>query len=115
MKTVQEQALPDTIVIERVTLTADGAGGNTESWAAIGTVTGRLMPITRTAGEPVTGGQPASISHWWATLPVGTDVTESDRLVTGDRSFEVVRVNLTQSWQTAVRCECVALNRERRT
>lgn len=107
--------MPDTVVVERVTLTADGAGGHTESWAAIGTVTGRLMPITRNAGEPVTGGQPASTSYWWATLPTGTDVTESDRLVTGSRSFEVTRVNITQSWQTAVRCECIALNRERRT
>ena len=115
MAALQEAAMPDTIVIERRTLTSDGAGGYTEVWGSVGTASGRLMPITRNAGEPVVGGQPASESYWWATLPVGTSVVETDRLVTGGRSFEVIRINTTESWQTAVRCECMALNQERRT
>jgi len=114
MRSLQERAMPNTIVIESRTLAADGAGGYTETWAASGTVSGRMAPRVLNAGEPVVGGQPASQSYWFATLPHGTTVTERDRLVADGRSFEVVRVNTSEDYQTAVRCECIAYNQERR-
>lgn len=115
MRALQERALPGTIVIQRRTLTRDAMGGFTEAWAAAGTVTGRLYPQNlRTQNEPVQGDRLTSETRWFATFPVGTNVTAEDRLLTGGRTFEVVRVNNDEDWQTAVRCECVASNEEQR-
>lgn len=115
MRTMQGRAMPGTIVIERATLAADSLGGFSETWAAVGTVTGRIYPQnTRTFGEPVMGERITSEGRWFATMPVGTDVLASDRLYYASRSWEVVRVNNDEMWQTAVRAECVAHNEEDR-
>lgn len=116
MRDVQERAMPGSVVIERHTLASDGRGGYSETWAAVGTVTGRIYPMVRRGmSETVGGGQVISETSWFATLPVGTDVDARDRLVVGSRSWEVMRVNNDEMWQTAVRCELQAHNEERRT
>lgn len=115
MRATQGSAMPGTVVVERRTLTADGMGGETETWAAVGTVDGRIYPITQRGTEPVTGGQPISMTEWWGTLPVGTDVVAADRLLYQSRTWEVVAVNNDEVWQTALRCELKAFNEERRT
>lgn len=116
MQTTQEDALPGTVVIERYTTSSDGMGGQYQTWAAVGTVDGRIYPRTRLGmGETVNGAQVLSVTDWWATLPQGTDVTAKDRLLYSGRTFEVIRVNNDESWQTAVRCEVRASNEERRT
>ena len=115
MADVQEQAMPGTVVIERYTRSSDGQGGVYETWAAVGTAVGRIYPRERMGmGEQVTGAQVMSVSDWWGTLPSGTDVTAKDRLYYSGRTWEVVRVNNDEDWQTAVRCECRAMNEERR-
>lgn len=115
MNSVQEQALPGTVVIERYANVSDGMGGNYQNWAAVGTVVGRIYPRTRLGmGEQVQGAQMLSVTDWWGTLPTGTDVTAKDRLLYDGRTWEVVRVNNSEMWQTAVRCECRAYNEERR-
>lgn len=108
--------MPGSVVIERATYASDGMGGYSESWAAIGTVIGRVYPQTqRGQGEFVTGGQVVSMTQWYATLPVGTNVTARDRLLYASRTWEVTSVNNDEMWQTAVRCEVEAHNEERRT
>ena len=115
MKAIQARAMPGTIIIERHTLTRDQLGGFSEVWAAVGTVTGRIYPQnTRSFGEPVVGERVTSEGRWFATMPVGTDVLASDRLYYASRSWEVVRVNNDEMWQTAVRAECVSYNEEDR-
>lgn len=115
MRGEQERLLPGTIVIERYTLTADGMGGFSEAWSAVGTVTGRIYPMTRRGQtEFEAGGQVVSETTWFATLPVGTVVTAKDRLVKGSRSWEISKVNNDEDYQTAVRCELAAHNEERR-
>ena len=116
MADLQQQAMPGTVVIERYTNTSDGAGGAYQNWQAVGTVIGRMYPRPRLGmGESAAGAQIMSVTDWWATLPTGTDVTAKDRLVYGGRSFEAIRVNNSEMWQTAVRVECRAMNEERRT
>ena len=115
MQDMQERILPGTIVIERYTSTRDPMGGMVNTWAAAGTVIGRIYPQNvRVYDEPLVGNQITSENRWYATLPMGTVVTAKDRLVASNRSFEVVRVNNSESYQTAVRCECVSYNEERR-
>lgn len=116
MRVVQTAALPGTAVIERCTLASDGMGGYDQTWAAAGTVAARLYPQnTRVVAESVMGGaQVISETRWFVTLPVGSTVTAADRLVIDGRSWEVMSVNNSEMWQTAVRCEVTAFNEERR-
>lgn len=115
MRAEQERLLPSDVVIERYTLTPDGIGGFTEAWPAVGTVTGRIYPVQRRGQtEFMAGAQRISETTWYATFPVGTDVQAKDRLVKGTRSWEVTKVNNDEDFQTAVRCELMAHNEERR-
>jgi head-tail adaptor len=114
MRATQELAMPGTVVIERVTNTSNGRGGYTQTWAAVGTVNGRIYPRRTQGIEIVTGGQIVSDTDWWGTLPTGTDVLAQDRLLYQTRTWEVVRVNNDEMYQTAVRCELTAFNEERR-
>lgn len=116
MQETQEQAMPGTVVIERYTLTPDGMGGQEEAWGAVGTVIGRIYPAPRRGmTEMVGGAQVLSETTWFGTLPVGTEVYAQDRLVYSGRSWEVLRVNNDEMWQTCVRAELQSTNEERRT
>ena len=116
MQATQNSALPGTIVIQRMSGSADGMGGYNETWAAVGTVIGRIYPInSRAQSEDETGGQVVSLTRWFATVPVGTDVTAKDRLLSSSRTWEVTEVNNDESYQTAVRCQVIAYNEEQRT
>lgn len=115
MTATQQSIMPGTVVIERYTMTPDGAGNQYEAWAAVGTVIGRIYPQRTQGLEMVGGAQVLSETRWWGTLPVGTDVIERDRLVYSGRSWEVTRVNNDEMFQTAVRAELESENEERRT
>jgi len=114
MRGLQQRAMPGAVVIQRHTLTRDAMGGFTESWAAIGTAIGRIYPQNNQQSEAVAGNRIGSETRWNATFPVGTDVTAEDRLLYQSRTWEVKGVNNDEMWQTAVRCECTALNEEQR-
>jgi head-tail adaptor len=115
MQDVQEQAMPGTVYILRMGTASNGMGGMTETWGTAGTVIGRVYPRRRLGmGEQVAGGQVVSVSDWFATLPVGTDVIANDRVRYNGRTWEISRVNNDQMWQTAVRCELVSHNEENR-
>lgn len=112
MRGVQVQAQPGTAVIQRATLASDGMGGQTETWAAIGTVTARLMPVSPTQREFVTGSQITTVAKWYVTVPGTATVLASDRIVIGTRLFEVTFVPNNQDYRTALHVECVSLNEE---
>jgi head-tail adaptor len=116
MRAVQMAALPGSAVIERASLASDGMGGFDEVWAAVGTVAARLYPQNvRALPENAVGGAAViSETRWFVTLPVGSTVTATDRLLIGGRSWEVLAVNNSEMWQTAVRCEVQAFGEERR-
>ena len=116
MQGIQERALPGTVVIQRHTLSRDSMGGFTESWAAVGTAIGRIyMRNSLLSREGTPGERITSNVRWFATFPVGTDVTAEDRLSLNGRTWEVTSVNNDQMWQTAVRCECNTMNEEVRS
>lgn len=116
MQDTQEEAMPGTVVIERFMLTSDGTGNQYEGWSAAGTVIGRIYPMVRRGGAEMVGGaQVQSMTQWFGTLPTGTVVYAQDRLYYGDSTWEVLRVNNDQMWQTAIRCELEKSNEERRT
>lgn len=112
MRGVQLQAQPGTAVIQRRSDTSDGMGGYTESWAAIGTVTARIMPVSPTQREFVTGSQITSVAKWYITVPGTATVRADDRIVIGSRVYEVTFVPNDQDYRTALHIECVSLNEE---
>jgi len=106
MRSVQNQALPGTAIVERYTLVSDGMMGQTESWSAVATVNVRLYPYSsRANSEGLAGDQIIAQTRWYVTLPYGTDVDEKDRLSIAGNIYDVVEVNTAEMYQTAVRCE----------
>lgn len=85
-----EATLPDTAVIERPEFTADGYGGQTVSYGAVGTVACRLIPI-RVNEEAIASGLRV-ISAWRVIMPADTDVRVEDRLTVSGRTLRVVGV-----------------------
>jgi len=102
MRTVQAQAMAGTCVITRRTLVADGMGGYTETWAAAGTVAGRVWPATESGAESLIADRITESDAWVITLPYATDVTAKDRISYEGRTFEVV-APIAHTWETARR------------
>lgn len=115
MRATQEEAMPGTVYILAMGTASNGMGGYTETWGTAGTVTGRVYPMVR-RGQPeaMAAEQVVSETSWFATLPAGTTVTAKNRIAYDGRTWEVVRVNNSEMWQTAVRCELTAYNEEKR-
>lgn len=111
---LQGQALPGSAIIHRGTVTPDGMGGGSVTWAAVGTVAARLYgQNSRAVAEDArNGAQVISVTRWYVTMPTGTLVTAADRLVVSGRLFEVTEVNNDQHWQAAVRASVTAINEE---
>jgi head-tail adaptor len=111
-RSLVEAALTDTAIIYRHTLTSDGMGGYSETWAASGTVDVLAVPVPqrRSNSEPIVGDQITSEMLWELAMPYDADVTAKDRVAVGDRIFEVRRVNNDQSYRTTLYVEGISLN-----
>ena len=93
MRAALDASLPDSATVKRRTLTSDGAGGFTESWATQATVACRLAPSGLSPAERVISDKVTATSTWTITMPALTDVGVADRIVIGgSRTFEVVGV-----------------------
>lgn len=116
MREIEESAFSSTGVIKRRTLTADGTGGYTEAWAAVGTVDCDVWQINQRGERERTteGAQPISKADWFITVPYNTDLQAKDRVDVDNRTFEVTFVPNDSSWLTALRAEAVTYNEEQR-
>jgi len=110
MRDVVETTLAGTAVIQRSTGTTDGMGGSTRTYAASGTVSARIDPVTlRQGGERQQGGRAIGESNWVVVMPQGTDVQRTDRIVISGGTFEVAEIRTPQTWELLTRAECVRL------
>ena len=98
-------SLPGTVTVTRSTATADGFGGQTEAWAAIGTVAARVSPYGN-GQENITAGGVVAVAPWTVTLPYGTSISERDRVTYAGQTLEVISTSSPRDWGTAVRCDC---------
>jgi len=114
MRDIEIEVMSSTCVIERSTYAADGMGGRTETWAAVGTVVCDLYPQSRLEREQAMGGQVTSASSWFVAMPTTASVIARDRLVIDSRSFEVTFVPNNADHLTALQIEVQAYNEERR-
>jgi hypothetical protein len=109
MRDVQALIRPDSGTI-------DGVGGYDDTEAnglRVGTSTLRVRPMDLSGrGEYVTGGQVTALARWDITLDDDAVVRPQDRIKTGDRVYEVTRINNDETWLTAVRVEAITYNEE---
>lgn len=98
----QNKLLPDTVYIQRLTRTSDGAGGWNEAWQTIATTKGRIAPSQKQAGETVQGGAMTAYGEYIVTLPHDTELQQDDRLQISGTQYEVKAI-LDRSEKTALR------------
>lgn len=96
-------ALPGTAVLQARTLASDGQGGRSASWAAYGTVDAFLSYVGVQDGEESLAERSASIKSAMVTLPAGTTVNQSDRIVYDSATWEVTEVLYSAPREIAVR------------
>jgi head-tail adaptor len=105
LRSLSNQFLPDTAVIQRATITHTGDGTST-TWATSSTTTCRVSPLASSAMEGVAASAAIQANAQWTIwLPALTDVEVTDRIVVNGRTFEVARVG-ERSYETARECIC---------
>jgi head-tail adaptor len=80
---------PATGTISRKTVASDGAGGMTETWAAVASPACNLNRFL-SGEEAARGGELQAITTWRCAFPVGTDVRPQDRVTIVDRGVTSV-------------------------
>jgi head-tail adaptor len=107
MRGVGDAHLAGTAVIQRATSVSDAGGGGSVTWANVGTVVARFAPVVSasTADEDVEGGRMTPDIDAVITVPAGTDVRTSDRIVSQSRTYEVTTVRTPQTWEINRRLE----------
>ena len=104
MREAQEAALPDTCTILRRTLTNDGQGGYVETWSEVATgVKCRLVHSNLAPRETVIAERAAGRTVWQLTVPYGTDISRTDRVVVNGVTYEILAVWSGGTWETARR------------
>lgn len=106
MRETVGQLLPDTCVLQTATSASDGQGGQTETWAAAGTVACRLDNGSGSRANVARSVQP--FSAWVLTVPQGTGISTAHRVVHGGESYSVIAVSTDGSW---LACERASLER----
>jgi len=86
-----EQRMTATAVIWRKTQTSDDAGGFIDVYAPAHTAPCNYTPYPITPLERETAARVQVSSYWRFVFPAGTDVLSTDRIVVGERRFEVVQ------------------------
>lgn len=104
-----QSAMPGSVVIYRRTLTSDGAGGQSGTVTAVGTVIARAVPRR---GEPTVmtaGGRVEARGDWYVYVPTGTDIRrQTDHLVhSSGGTFDVLFTSANRSYPVELRVTCM--------
>jgi hypothetical protein len=109
LRNAAEAAMPGTVVIYRRTLSSDGAGGQSGSVSAVGTVSARVIsrhsdPVVMTAG-----GRIEARGDWYIYVPASTDIRgQSDYLVhQSGGTFDVLFTSKNRSYPVEIRAVCM--------
>jgi hypothetical protein len=105
VRRINEQFMPDTVSVQRRTLSADGRGGQTASYSTETTTTGRIVFVGDNPAYKaiIEGAQLQAHEIYRAAITYGTGAMVTDRLVFGSSQYEIVSALNTRSYQTAER------------
>ena len=104
MRVEAVRAMPDNVTVQRKTLVSDKQGGFTEGWSDVyQNIQGRVS-VTGGAESLAAGRQDVRID---ATLTVAYDqsIEQSDKVVHGGETYEIVSVDSGKTWALARRCQ----------
>ena len=101
-----EQTFDETCTIKRLGEVNDGGGRRIASYTTVATTACVRAPYDSQGREGTQGDRVTPSDRWILTLPSGTDVRSSDRLVVGDTTYEVVAVRGARTWEITRRVEC---------
>lgn len=88
---LQPTFYPTSATITRKTLSSDGRGGQSESWATVATANCRYAPSGAQPNETINADTLQNVSLWTVAFASAPDVRDADRIVIGSRTFEVVK------------------------
>jgi len=106
LQSVAAYALTASCAIVRDTEVSDGAGGQTPTPVTVATVacrislTGGQMPAERELAARLQVAAPYTVR-----VPAGTDVRETDRIVSDGRTYQVVGV-IAPTWEVVRKAIC---------
>jgi head-tail adaptor len=101
MRTQVNRSLPGTAIIQRQIWTDNAGGGGTLSWTAAGTVACRIAPIR--AEEEEYADRISLDAKWMVTLPALTNISETNRILTGGTTYEVESVASPRTYEVSCR------------
>ncbi len=96
----------DTAQIQAATETPDGAGGASVSWTTTATVKCSVDQAGKSAQEQMVAGRLTTTMPYTVTLPYGTALTTSNRILACGRAFRVAAVLEGGAEATCVRAVC---------
>jgi hypothetical protein len=97
-----ESLMTSSATILRNTPTQTATGGWRPNFVAAGTTKCLLTASVLGGGsEQSSAGQEAGLMSYTATVPSGTDIRPSDRLVVDATTFEVQSIKRADSWSTS--------------
>lgn len=100
MRRIKGQFQTDTAIIQRSTPGGDETGYYTDSFAAVGTVDCRLLPMNRQQMMQMVAAQEKGRSYYTASLPYAADIRDGDRVAVGSVTYEVVRIETDRTDKT---------------
>lgn len=108
MREQQEATMQDTCTIGRRTYVTDNMGGQTE----VITYAESVVRVAASGNMPdysIFAARANESQLWRLTFPYNTDVRDTDKIVVGARTFEVLGVLAPATYETARVTVCVEL------
>lgn len=94
-----EKTFPDTIVVQTATHTNDQQGNWVDTWAASGTILGRIESAPfQFSGEDKAGGGILPHHSYLMTVAYDAVITTYNRAVANGETFEITSVDDAKSW-----------------
>ena len=101
MRATVDRAMPGTAVVTTLSQVSDGMGGQTDSYAATGTVSARVDYMS--AEEAEIAGRLAERASYVLTVTHDAGLTETDRIVHASGTYEVTAVLPVAPWDLCQR------------
>ena len=112
MRATQALAWPDVATHLTPTSAANALGEAVVTWGTAGTaIACRLAPVQAQTRISSVATEVVTLPNWVVTMAYSGTVNPGDQLVISSRSYEVLNVKDDFGWRTALRIECIAVEK----
>jgi len=112
MRATQALAWPDVATHLTPTSTANALGEAVIAWGTAGTaIPCRLAPVQAQTRISSVATETVTLPNWVVTMAYSGTVHAGDRLAIGSRTYEVLAVADGFNWRTALRVECISVEK----